>query len=77
MNVPASHNTPHLLHWMAAALLFTGCAVVDAGFIAWRASILTLWEFGVVGFTYGLVAIGLLFTVWQMSAIGNRWNRHL
>jgi hypothetical protein len=77
MNITASHNNDHLLQWMAAALLLTGCALAEAGIIAWCASFVTLWELGAIGFTYVLIAIGLLFTVWQMREIGNRRNHHL
>jgi hypothetical protein len=77
MNITASRNNHHLLHWMAAVLLLTGCALAEAGIIAWCASFVTLWELGAIGFTYVLIALGLLFTVWQMREIGNRQILHL
>jgi len=77
MNITALRNNHHALLCMVAALLLTGCALTDAGVAAWCASLVTLWELGVIEFTYGLVAIGLVFSVWELSEIGNRQIHHL
>jgi hypothetical protein len=73
----ASRKDSRLLYRMAAALLLAGFALAEAGLVAWCASLVTLWELGAVGFTYVLIAIGLIFTVWQMREIGNRRIQHL
>jgi hypothetical protein len=71
MNISASRNNDHLLHWIAAALFLTGIALIDTAIIAWCASLVTLWQLAVYVFSYMLIAVGVLFTVWQMSALGN------
>jgi hypothetical protein len=75
MNISASRNNDHLLHWIAAALFFTGIALIDTAIIAWCASLVTLWQLAVSVFSYMLIAVGVLFTVWQMSALGNTTTR--
>jgi hypothetical protein len=76
MNTTASSNS-HLLHWVTAALCLTACALVEGGIVAWCASLVTSWELGIFLFSYALIAIGLLVTVWQMRQISNRQPRHL
>jgi len=71
MNISASRNNDHLLHWIAAALFLIGIALVDTAIIAWCASLVTLWQLAVSVSSWLLIAAGVLFTVWQMSAIGN------
>jgi hypothetical protein len=75
MNISASRNNDHLLHWIATALFLTGIALIDTAIIAWCASLVTLWQLAASVFSYMLIAVGVLFTVWQMSALGNTTTR--
>ena len=77
MIISASHNNDHLLHWVAAALLLTGFAIGDTAIIAWCASLANLWQLAAAALSYVLIAVDILFTVWQMSEISNRLTRHL
>jgi hypothetical protein len=77
MNISASHNNDHLLLWVAATLLLTGFALGDTAIIAWCASLASLWQLAASALSYVLIAVGILFTVWQMNEITNRPTRHL
>jgi hypothetical protein len=77
MNISASPNNDHLLQWISATLLLTGFALGDAAIIAWCASLVTSWQLIAFVFSYLLIAIGVLFTVWQMSEIGSKRTLHL
>jgi hypothetical protein len=61
-----SRSDDHLLHWIVAALLLVGFSLGDTAIIAWCASLVTVWQLGAVLSSFGLVAAGLCFTVWQM-----------
>ena len=75
MNVSASRNNDHLLQWIAAAMLLVGIVLVDTAITAWIASLVTLWQLAASVASYLLVAVGLLFTIWQIRAIGNKPTR--
>jgi hypothetical protein len=66
MNIPASHNDGHLLNWLAAVLLLIGFGLGDTTIVAWSASIITFWQLVAVTFSFGLIAMGILITFWQM-----------
>ena len=66
MNIPASHNDGHLLSWLAAALLLIGFGLGDTAIVAWSASIITFWQLVAVTLSFGLIAMGILITFWQM-----------
>lgn len=67
MNIPALHSDDHLLNWLAAVLLLIGFGLGDATIVAWSASIITFWELVAVVFSFGLIAMGILITFWQMT----------
>lgn len=67
MNIPASNNDGHLLNWLAAVLLLVGFGLGDATIVAWSASIITFWQLVAVTFSFGLIAMGILITFWQMG----------
>jgi amino acid transporter len=77
MNFSASHNNDHLLLWVATTLLLMGFALGDTAIIAWCASLVSLWELTASALAYVLIAVGMLFTIWQMSEISNKRTRHL
>jgi hypothetical protein len=66
MNIRASHNDGHLLNWLAAVLLLIGFGLGDATIVAWSASIITFWQLVAVTSSFGLIAMGILITFWQM-----------
>src|SRR6266700_7126053 len=72
MNTSASRNNDHLLHWIATTLILIGFALGDTAIIVWCASLVTLWPMVVSIFSYVLIAMGVVFTVWQMSEISNK-----
>jgi hypothetical protein len=67
MNIPASRKYGHVVNWLAAVLLLIGCGLGDAAIVTWSASIITFWQLVAVTFSFGLIAMGLLITFWQMS----------
>ena len=69
MTVPASHNDDHLLYWIAAILVFMGFGLGNTGIIAWCASLITFWQLLVFAFSFALIGMGALFTIWQMRLL--------
>ena len=69
MNAPASQNNDHLLYWIAATLLLMGFGLGDTGIIAWCASLITFWQLAVFAFSFALIGVGALFTIWQMRRL--------
>jgi hypothetical protein len=66
MNIPASHNDGYLVNWLAAVLLLIGFGLGDATIVAWSASVITFWQLVAVTSSFGLIAMGILITFWQM-----------
>ena len=67
MNARASHNDGYLLKWLAAVLILLGFGLGDATIVAWSASIITFWQSVAVTSSFGLIAMGILITFWQMT----------
>jgi hypothetical protein len=67
MNARASHNDGYLVYWLAALLLVIGFGLGDATIVAWSASIITFWQLVAVTSSFGLIAMGILITFWQMT----------
>ena len=67
MNARASHDDGYLLKWLAAVLILLGFGLGDATIVAWSASIITFWQSVAVTSSFGLIAMGILITFWQMT----------
>jgi hypothetical protein len=63
------------LYWTAAIFFLGGIALVDTAIIALCAALITPWLLTVSLASYSLIAVGILFTIWQMSAICNKTAR--
>jgi hypothetical protein len=66
MNLSASVGKDRLLYWMAGVLLLITFGMVDAGVIAWCASLIDFGQLFAAVFSLLLIETGLFFTVWQM-----------
>jgi hypothetical protein len=69
MNTPASQNSNRLLYWMASILVLLGFGLGDTGIIAWCASLITFWQLAVFAFSFALIGMGAIFTIWQMRRL--------
>ena len=75
MTISGSGNNHHLLYLTTVVFFLAGLALVDTFIIAWCAGLVTLWPIAVSVLSYLLIAVGVLFTFWQVPAIGNRAKR--
>jgi len=66
MIITDSHDNDHLLCWIAGALLLTGFGLGDAAIIASCSALVTFGQLIAFAFSFALIALGLLFTVWQI-----------
>jgi hypothetical protein len=66
MNLSASVGKDRLLYWMAGVLLLITFGIVDAGVIAWCASLIDFGQLFAALVSLLLIETGLFFTVWQM-----------
>ena len=54
--------------WIAALLLILTFVVIDAGALAWAASLVNGRQFAVEVFTFFVVLSGAAITLWRMRA---------
>ena len=69
MDTPAVRNNDHLLYWIAAILLLVGFGLGDTGIIIWCASFITFGQLVVFAFSFALISVGALVTIWQMRRL--------
>jgi hypothetical protein len=72
MHISVSTDRSHLVPRTAVILLLIGFALTDAGTVARCAFLINSLELGAVLLSYGLIATGLIFTVWQVNKMSDR-----
>ena len=66
MNIPALKNNDHFLVWLVATMLLLSFGFGDAAIVVWSASLISSWELFAAAFSFLLVEMGVLYTVWKM-----------
>jgi hypothetical protein len=66
MNIPALRNNDHFLVWTGAILLLLSFGFGDAAIVVWSASLISSWQLFAAAFSFLLIEMGLLYTIWQM-----------
>jgi hypothetical protein len=55
------------LSWLISLLLLISFAMTDAAIVTWSAGLVSTGEVVASAFTFALISLGLLITVWEMD----------